>query len=168
MSQASIGWRPMTAADLSTVSAIAAAVHQDYPEDDAVFAERLALFPDGCLMAAYGGALVGYAMFHPGVLGCPPKLNSLLGALPEGADCLYLHDVALLDSARGLNLGGMLLDIALSAARVGCFSFLALSSTPGAVAFWRKHGFDDASADGAARQILAGYGPGMLYLARRP
>lgn len=38
----------MTAADLGAVQAIADRVHVAYPEDAAVFAERLRLFPDGC------------------------------------------------------------------------------------------------------------------------
>ncbi|NEW95116.1 GNAT family N-acetyltransferase, partial [Rhodopseudomonas sp. BR0M22] len=43
-------WRGMTPADLPAVDAIAAVVHAAYPEDAAVFAERLALHPDGCLV----------------------------------------------------------------------------------------------------------------------
>jgi ribosomal protein S18 acetylase RimI-like enzyme len=38
----------MTLADLPALLAIADVVHPDYPEDPAVFEERLALFPAGC------------------------------------------------------------------------------------------------------------------------
>ena len=54
-------WRPMLPADLSMTETIAEQVHPDYPEDPAVFAERLALFPAGCFML---GA-VGYLIAHP-------------------------------------------------------------------------------------------------------
>jgi len=38
-------WRPMLAADLPHVKALADAVHTAYPEDAAIFAERLRLIP---------------------------------------------------------------------------------------------------------------------------
>ena len=45
-----LNWRPMTAADLSAMLSVADIVHPNYPEDPAVFEERLALFPAGCLV----------------------------------------------------------------------------------------------------------------------
>jgi ribosomal protein S18 acetylase RimI-like enzyme len=41
-------WRPMKTADLPALLAIADVVHPAYPEDAAVFEERLTLFPSGC------------------------------------------------------------------------------------------------------------------------
>ena len=55
--------------------------------------------------------MLGYAVSHPGRLGRPPALDSRLGELPSDADCLYLHDVALLPEARGLGLGESLVDL---------------------------------------------------------
>lgn len=156
-------WRLMTTDDLPTVSRIAGAVHMDYPEDDAVFAERLALFPQGCRIAETEGRAAGYALFHPGVAGRPPKLNTLLGALPPQADCLYLHDVALLPAARGYGFGLGVLDIADAVARRLGLSLLALTATPQAAAFWLSRGFLETSADNG---VLAGYGPGMRYMTR--
>ena len=52
-------WRAMTPADLADVMTIAAKVHQAYPEEEAVFAERLLLSPSGCLCLGDGGALTG-------------------------------------------------------------------------------------------------------------
>src|SRR3990170_3814523 len=43
-------WRPMSEADVAAVVSIAGRVHVDYPEDDAVFAERRRLYPDGCMI----------------------------------------------------------------------------------------------------------------------
>jgi hypothetical protein len=47
----------MTRADIPGLMAIAAVVHSSYPENEAVFAERLSLFPVGCrrLWAWMGG-----------------------------------------------------------------------------------------------------------------
>ena len=73
-------WRVMTAGDLPLVERIAEVVHPDYPESGDVPAERLSLFPAGCLIAENGqGDVLGYAVSHPGRLGRPPALDSLLG-----------------------------------------------------------------------------------------
>ncbi|WP_448191975.1 GNAT family N-acetyltransferase [Azospirillum sp. sgz301742] len=157
-------WRPMAPADLDTVLAVASAVHPGYPEAPAVFAERLKLYPAGCRMAEVAGVVVGYAVMHPGRLGSPPALDSLLGELPESADCLYLHDVALLPGARGSGLG---------VAAVGCASdlavrdgvgWLALTSTPEARGYWERRGF---AATAGQPVELASYGGGMTYMTRR-
>ncbi|XKH35702.1 GNAT family N-acetyltransferase [Azospirillum doebereinerae] len=102
----------MTKADLDAVLAVADVVHPDYPEDRAVFAERLALFPEGCRLAERDGRVLGYGVMHPGLLGVPPPLDAPLGALPAVADCLYLHDIALLPDTRGLGLGAKALGYA--------------------------------------------------------
>lgn len=160
------GWRAMTAADLPAVSVIAAAVHEDYPEDDAVFAERLALFPAGCRIALRDGAAVGYAVTHPGVVGAPPPLNSLLGALPARPDCYYIHDVALTPAARGLGLGRALTDLAEALARQLGLPLLALAATPLAAAYWLSLGFAEGAGGERAAAALAAYGGGMRYLVR--
>ncbi|TWA68191.1 ribosomal protein S18 acetylase RimI-like enzyme [Azospirillum brasilense] len=165
------GWRAMETADLDRVMAIAEIVHPDYPEDRAVFAERLALYPDGCAMAeAFGadadGVGIGYIVLHPGRLGVPPPLDSPLGALPESPDCLYLHDVALLPAARGLGLGVAALErMDALAARQG-FRWLALTSTPGARAFWDAQGFRPQDGGAGLAAKLASYGGGMTYMTR--
>lgn len=163
------GWRAMEAADLDRVMDIAAVVHPDYPEERTVFAERLALFPDGCLMALADDATVGYAVMHPGTLGAPPPLDSPLGALPESPDCLYLHDVALLPAARGLGLGVSALERMEALAERRGFAWLALTSTPKARAFWDRNGFAPFEAGGGAALAakLASYGGGMAYMTRR-
>lgn len=156
----------MTTADLPTVSVIAAAVHEDYPEDDAVFAERLALFPAGCRIALRDGAAVGYAITHPGVVGAPPPLNRLLGGLPPRPDCYYIHDVALTKAARGLGLGRMLTDEAEALARELGLPLLALAATPLAADYWLKLGFAEGMGSERAAAALAAYGGGMRYLVR--
>lgn len=156
-------WRPMRPDDLDAVLAIAAVVHPDYPEDRAVFAERLRLYPAGCRMAERGGATVGYAVLHPGRLGVPPPLDSPLGALPAAADCLYLHDVALLAAARGSGLGAAALEYARDLADGAGMAVLALTSTPGARGYWERQGFATAAEQPAA---LASYGGGMTYMVR--
>ncbi|MDU3046646.1 GNAT family N-acetyltransferase, partial [Bradyrhizobium sp.] len=94
-------WRAMTVDDLASVDVIAARVHPSYPEDHAVFAERLRLHATGCRVLMTGGEIAGYVISHPWHLGEPPALNALLGGLPEAAATYYVHDLALLPDARG-------------------------------------------------------------------
>lgn len=161
----SASWRAMGVADLDSVLAIAEVVHPDYPEDRAVFAERLALFPDGCRIAVRGNSVVGYAVMHPDQLGAPVPLDSLLGSLPEAADCLYLHDVALLPAAQRTGLGTAALDRAHALAAARGIARLALTATPSARGYWERLGFSPSDAGGeklAAR--LASYGEGLVYM----
>jgi GNAT superfamily N-acetyltransferase len=131
----------MGRADLDAVVAIAAAVHLDYPERPQVFADRLALFPAGCLMAEEGGRPFGYCLSHPGIIGQPPPLDTVLGALPRAADCLYLHDVALLPEARGRHLGGALAGLLEEVARAHGFDRVALTAVNNSDAFWQRLGY---------------------------
>src|SRR5262245_48647000 len=57
-------WRPMAASDLEAVAAIEREIHNPLPaEGEDIFANRLDLFPAGCLVA--GDPAGGYAIAHP-------------------------------------------------------------------------------------------------------
>jgi GNAT superfamily N-acetyltransferase len=155
-------WRPMHAGDLRDVERIGAIVHPRYPEREEVPAERLRLFPAGCLMAVRGGAAIGYAIAHPGVIGHPPALDILLGALPGNADCLYIHDVALLPEARGSRLGASATAYLAGVARDHGLRRLALTAVNDSAAFWSRQGFSAVQID----KDLASYGADAAYMAR--
>ena len=63
------------------------------------------------------GVAAGYALAHPFRFGALPALDALLHALPAGADCLYLHDIAILADARGGGAARALVDILVNVAR---------------------------------------------------
>jgi GNAT superfamily N-acetyltransferase len=154
-------WRAMTPGDLAAVARIAERVHPNYPERPEVFAERLALFPAGCLLLVNArGEPCGYAITHPGTLGAPPALDSLLGALPPAADCLYLHDIALLPAARGARAPAAALEMLRALARSLGLERLALVAVNGSAEYWRGHGFG-VGAPGAGVET---YGEGVAYL----
>ncbi|MCC7272285.1 MAG: GNAT family N-acetyltransferase [Alphaproteobacteria bacterium] len=155
--------------DLDTVERIAALVHPAYPESAAVPRERLALFAEGCFMAEDAAeTAVGYAVAHPGLLGAPPALDTLLGRLPEAADCLYLHDVAMLSLARRGGFGRALLGILGAAAARHGLRHLALVAVNNSAPYWRRHGFADrVDPDGALAADLASYGGDAAYLVAR-
>jgi GNAT superfamily N-acetyltransferase len=162
-------WKPMQPAHLEQVERMAQAIHLDYPEDSVVFAERLRLFPEGCFVAQASGlegALVGYSISHPGELFRPPPLNSLLQRVSETADCLYLHDVALLPTARGLGLGRLLVKRLEHLARARGLGPLALTAVNASVRYWHGHGFDLIDPSPELDAKLRSYGGGAAYMVR--
>ncbi len=159
----SSAWRAMTAADLAAVSRIAAVVHPDFPEDDAVFAERRELCPNGCRVLVHGDDLAGYVVSHPWMAGCCPPLNALLGALPDTADTFYIHDLALLPVARGSGAASAIVDHLRATARDAGFHRLGLVAVNNSAGFWRRQGFESVDGPGLDAK-LASYGAGARYM----
>lgn len=165
-------WRPMTSVDLQHVLAIAGAVHPSYPEDSAVFAERLRLYPAGCLICQSAGRVVGYGLSHPWRAGAPPALNALLGALPAPASTYYIHDIALLPEARGDGAGAAVVARLLAQARAAGFATVSLVAVSGTAGFWRRFGFrvvvsalgDAPSADPALAAKLRSYDDAACFM----
>lgn len=160
-----VAWRAMTPADLRAVLAVAAEVHPDYPEDEAVFAERLRLSPEGCLCLAHGERLAGYVVSHRWTARTPPALNSLLGAIPPAANDWYLHDIALLPGARGTGAAGLAVEKLVALARDAGCARLALVAVNGSSSFWRRQGFRVVHDASLARK-LASYDDAACYMER--
>lgn len=130
----------MQADDLAAVAAISDAVHGRYTEPVAVYAERLALYPEGCRVLIQDDA-TGYLVSHPWHRDSPPALGAMLHALPADADSYYLHDLALLPSARGSGAGRAALDLVIAQARTLGLPDITLTAVGGADRFWARHGF---------------------------
>jgi len=164
-------WRPMRADDLDAVMAVAAVVHAGFYERREVFAERLSLYPQGCWIAQEPGVsatVLGYAFLHPARLGQPPALDSLLHEIDAQADCLYLHDVALLPAARGAGLGRSLLQRLQALMALDGFTHAALVAVHGSAPYWRSGGFEALSdVPPALREKLRSYDEHALYMTRR-
>jgi ribosomal protein S18 acetylase RimI-like enzyme len=161
VSSPSPAWRPLTETDLPALARIAAKVHPDFPEEDAIFAERLALAPDWCFALADGKSLYGYVLSHPWA-GPPPKLDTLLGALRDPPTHGYVHDLALLPEARGGGHGRVIVSRLISLANSQRLDAVALVAVSGSAPFWQRHGFRIAPPPGP----LAGYGPDARYMLR--
>lgn len=56
------GWRTLTAEDLAGLCGIAGQAHAELPERAEVLAEKLRLFPEGCLKYLLGGRMAGYGL----------------------------------------------------------------------------------------------------------
>lgn len=154
-------WRPAGTGDLDAMIRIADEVHPDHPEDPAIFAERLALHPEGVLVVA-NGAPGGYVLSHPWMLDRPPSLNCLLGSIPTAADTYYLHDIALLPETRGRGLARTAIEALVDRARHAGLPSVSLVSVIGG-GYWQAFGFRDASQRIAPGK-LASYGMDARYM----
>jgi predicted N-acetyltransferase YhbS len=134
-------WRPATAADLDAVERIGNAIHVNLQERPEVFANKLALFPQGCFVLAHNGAAAGYGIAHPWALGAIPPLDTSIAALPLAPTCLYIHDVVVLPATRGQGAAGVLMDLFEAVARRHELGSLALVSVYGTYVYWERFGF---------------------------
>ncbi|AWM08338.1 GNAT family N-acetyltransferase [Bradyrhizobium symbiodeficiens] len=158
-------WRPAHASDLPAISAIAARIHPDLPESPEVLAEKMRLYPDGCRLLVVGDEIAGYGLSHPWKQHRIPPLDGLLERLPEDADCLYIHDVAVLAESRGGVLRAYIADIE-QLARASGLATLALVSVYATQPLWQRLGFRPVTADADLRAKLASYGEGATYMLR--
>ncbi len=161
-----LNWRPMTAADLDAVAALALVAFPDHYEGRACFANRLALYQSGCLVLADGaGPVRGYLVAYPWRAGEAPTLNTLVDALPGDADLVYLHDLALHPEVRGQGWSHPAVERLADDARAAGWPALALVAVNDAGPFWARHGFAVEDSPAMARK-LASYGPGARYMLR--
>jgi GNAT superfamily N-acetyltransferase len=157
------GWRPATAADIDAVERIGNAIHVNFQERPEVFANKLALFPQGCFVLARDGAVIGYGIAHPWGLGSAPALDTLMAALPPAAACLYIHDVVVLPVARGQGAAGVLVDLFEAVARRHELASLALVSVYGSYVLWERFGFQTTSEPELADKLKS-YGETARYM----
>ncbi|OHT22282.1 GNAT family N-acetyltransferase [Edaphosphingomonas haloaromaticamans] len=158
-------WRAMVEADIARVADLAEVVHLDYPENPAVFAACFRLYPAGCHVLVHeNGRLGGYLVSHPGRFDTPPVLDVPLVALPEPADCYFLHDLALGAETRGRGLANQAVALVVEEARRGGFPAIALIAVGDAHGFWERQGFS-LMGDGLL-DPSKGYGPEARALIR--
>lgn len=158
-------WRPARASDLAAISAIAERIHPDLFERTEVLAEKMRLCPGGCRVLAAAEAIVGYGLAHPWKQHRIPPLDGFLGSLPDDADCLYVHDVAVLPDARGGVARAYIATIE-QLARASRIAALALVSVYDTLPLWQRFGFRPVTTDAELRAKLASYGEGATYMLR--
>lgn len=169
-------WEPLTLGDMEAVMRIGDVIHSALPEGEHVFAERVKLFPEGCLALVIdngGGTgrreLCGYAISHPIRPRQPPALDATLEAVPLEAAQYYIHDFCVLPEYRGKGLADQgirrLLSVAADTERFP--DGACLVSVYGTVPFWGRYGFvPPASIDGTLAGKVRGYGEDARYLER--
>jgi GNAT superfamily N-acetyltransferase len=158
-------WRPMAKADLPAASVLAGSIHPAYPEDDAVFAERLMLYPDGCLVLDRGRDIDAYVVSHPWRRLEPPPLNSLLGELPAAPSTFYIHDLALSPSVRKTGAASQIVAWLVDHARAEGIPNMSLIAVNGSASFWQRQGFTRMQ-DRTLATSLRSYGNDAHFMTR--
>lgn len=162
-----LSWRPMTAADLDAVAALAIIAFPEHFEGRDCFENRLALNPRGCfVLAGPAGAPMGYLVAYPWTAGSAPALNVVIPALPPDAEVMYLHDLALHPAVRGRGWAAPIVERLAAEAKAGGWPALALVAVNDAARFWERRGFSVVETRELAAK-LASYGPGARYMVRR-
>ncbi|MGY4154729.1 GNAT superfamily N-acetyltransferase [Bradyrhizobium sp. USDA 4461] len=158
-------WRPARACDLAAISAIAARIHPDLFERPEAFAEKIRLCPDGARVLAAEEAIVGYGLAYPWKQHQFPPLDGFLERLPDDADCLYVHDIAVLPDARGGMARAYVATIE-KLARSSGIAALALVSIYAARPLWERLGFRPVTTNAELSAKIASYGKGATYMLR--
>lgn len=159
------GWRSMTTSDLDRVCRIAAIGFPDHFEGRDCFENRLGLAPAGCFVLQTAGDLEGYLVAYPWRADAAPPLNTLIETIPDDAEVLYLHDLALTPAVRGQGWSKPAMQAVLDLAKAGGWKTVALVAVNDAVDFWRAHGFQVRETPEMTAK-LASYGSDARYMIR--
>jgi GNAT superfamily N-acetyltransferase len=151
----------MTGADLASVDRIADEVHPPHlTEPREAFESRLALGADVCFTLAQDGDVFGYAVAHAWDH-TVPKLAAVLSPVSP-VSTLWLHDLALLPSARGRgHADALVARLKEQATRAGLRT-ITLVAVNGTAPYWARRGFTRIGSGG-----LESYGDGAALM-RRP
>lgn len=158
-------WRPAAVGDVDAICEIERQAHPYLSERAEVHAEKIALFGEGCGILAEGSSILGYAIAYPWRVDDIPATDVLLGALPDEADCIFIHDVTLLPQARGRGAGKTFVERASALARTRELRWLALVSVYGTHTLWGGMGFAIQEASRFS-EALKPYGQTARYMRR--
>jgi ribosomal protein S18 acetylase RimI-like enzyme len=159
-----LSWRSAELTDVPNMQAIADQIHVELPERPEVLAEKLRLFPQGVQVVCAGAQIVGYGVAHPWMLHQPPVLDAFLRALPDHAECLHIHDVAVLPDHRGRKAVASYVAAIANLARAMNIGRLALVSVYGTDPLWTRFGFRVVLPDAALGAKLRSYGATAKYM----
>jgi ribosomal protein S18 acetylase RimI-like enzyme len=152
-------------ADLPSIVQIQAACYApSLIESPAALAAKLARSPATCWVAEESSQTKGYLLTFPYHCGQIPTLNQDSPTIAAEPDCLYLHDLAVHPSARGLGMGSALVQQGFAIATERNLETLCLVAVQGAAAYWTTWGFQPAPLPPTEHTRLNAYGPGAQYM----
>lgn len=155
--------RPLAEADFPSVLAIQDACYTAIvPESAASLRAKWQASPETCLAACSGAQVTGYLIAVPIAWPHVPPLGAETFDVPDGADTLYLHDLALGPAARGTGAGAALVDAVLAAGRRQGRLNAGLVAIQGSAPYWRRFGFRAVKAPPGVQSKLASYGDAVL------
>lgn len=165
-----IKWRVMNKGDLADICEIAAICHPNYPEDEAVLAQKQKLSPQTCYLLEQNHKPSGYILAHPWALDNIPPLNQflptsqLVGEFGKDTNTLYLHDIALLPAARQSGVGALGLKLLYKQAKNLGFDKVALVAVNHSSSFWIGQGFVMQKVTPSLQKKLLTYDADAAYM----
>lgn len=157
--------KPMNPEDLTAMLDIQTACYTEItPESKESLASKLMSSPSTCFVAYQNDCLIGYLISLPSLFSSPFKLNALHTQLDETPDCLYLHDLAISPSARGLGVAAALIEQFFKQFNTSSFQQACLIAIQHSVPFWSRYGFTPAPTDVLSKEKLASYGSDATYM----
>lgn len=106
-----------------------------------VFANKLELFPQGCVGVKAGNSLIAYAFAHPWIKEEPVPLNDYTYILPTHPDIFYIHDVAVLKEYYRMGIAHLLVNYLIDLAQRYKFKEFGLVAVQKTESFWEQFGF---------------------------
>ena len=134
-------------------------------EEEAAFRSRINLAASYCLAARREDELLGYLLAHGWKRRSPPALGPLLAA-DVPSEVLFIHDLAVSSSSRGLGVGQKLITRAFALAAEDGLHSAELVAVEGAAGYWRQFGFVDAADSDELLEKLGMYGHGARWMTR--
>lgn len=136
-------------------------------ESESVMQARLAQAPDTCWMLLRETTPVGYLLAYRSTLGAITPLNGAF-CVAAKANCLYLHDLAILPEQQGTGAGQALIAHARQWAVAQQLFDAALVSVGNRVSYWTLNEFRIAEMlSGEQRAALLSYGEDARYMTQR-
>lgn len=134
-------------------------------EEEDVFLSRINLAASYCFAAKHRGELLGYLLAHGWKHQSPPPLGTVLvdGARSE---VLFIHDLAVSSSHRGLGVGQGLIARAFELAAQDGLRRAELIAVEGAADYWRRLDFAEGTVSGELSEKLSTYGTLARWMAR--
>lgn len=135
--------RLMSLNDLIAIEHIQAEAYAGYFLESAdVIAQRFHLSPATAWVAEHDGQVCAYLVGYWSRVGKINPLNAPFASVAD-ANCLYLHDLALLKIAQGFGVGKKLIQAATELASSNSAQALALLSVQNSKEFWQGLGFSE-------------------------
>ena len=156
-------WRNMEEADLDAANKLSDTIHINYPEDAEIFKERYLLYPNGCFVLEERQELVGYAISHPWKNLSAPKLNTLLGFIPEDSDTYYIHDIGIVACKQRKGAGKEILTILKQYAQIQGYALISLVSVNNSYGFCKSNGFETVYISEMQKELLS-YDENAAYM----
>ena len=153
--------------DIATVLEIQSCCYDETKlESEGAFLAKLNASPASCFIALMAESPVGYLVAVPAEAGCLLPLNSQAYSVPSGANALYLHDLAVHPTVRGLGVAAALIEAYFKSLKQLKLQFACLTAVNESSEFWRRYGFRKVVPINSSSEQMATYGEGAQYMSQ--